>query len=140
MGPDTNYRGRSMLAGSQFLKRLLCSLIMAAIFVPHSALAWWNDEWSYRKKISINAQGAATEDVNGLPLLVRLHDGNFKFSDAKDDGSDLRFVAGDDKTPLKFHIDTFDGLLGIALIWVDVPQIKAGGTTDIWLYYGNTKA
>src|SRR5262249_37778610 len=45
-----------------------------------------------------------------------------------------------DKTPLKFHIDTYDGLLGIALVWVDVPQIKAGGGTDVWLYWGNANA
>jgi len=124
----------------QSITRLLCLLIVAAFFVPHSAFAWWNDDWSYRKKITINAQGAATEDVSRLPLLVRLHDGNFKFSDAKDDGSDLRFVAGDDKTPLKFHIDTYDGLLGIALVWVDVPVVKTTGANEIWLYYGNTKA
>jgi biopolymer transport protein ExbB len=137
------------MAASQFLrgfsmvKRLLCLLILAAMFVPHSANAWWDDGWSYRKKITLNGGpqgGALTEDLARAPILVKLHDGNFQFGDAKDDGSDLRFVAGDDKTPLKFHIDTYDGLLGIALVWVDVPQIKAGSTTDVWLYYGNAKA
>ncbi|HXJ01228.1 MAG TPA: DUF2341 domain-containing protein [Micropepsaceae bacterium] len=131
------------LLGLPMLRRILCLLILAAFFVPHSANAWWSDDWSYRKKITLNAgaQGSgATEDLARAPILVRLHDGNFKFTDAKDDGSDLRFVAADDKTPLKFHIDTYDGLLGIALIWVDVPTIKGGATTDIWLYYGNANA
>jgi len=113
------------------------------MFVPHSANAWWNDEWSYRKKITLNGGpqgGGLGEDVARAPILVRLHDGNFQFGEAKDDGGDLRFVAGDDKTPLKFHIDTYDGLLGIALVWVDVPQIKAGGSTDVYLYWGNANA
>jgi len=127
----------------KMFKRLLCSLMLAIVLVPHSALAWWNDDWSYRKKITVNAGpqgGALTEDVMRAPILVRLHDGNFQFADAKDDGSDLRFVAADDTTPLKFHIDTYDSLLGIALVWVDVPAIRAGAAADIWLYYGNTKA
>src|SRR5258708_2297379 len=124
-------------------RRIFCLLIFAAVLAPHSASAWWNDDWSYRKKVVVNAgaPGAGvTEDLPRAPVLIRLHDGNFKFSDAKDDGSDLRFVAGDDKTPLKYHIDTYDGLLGIALVWVDVPAIRAGANTELWLYYGNAKS
>jgi len=71
---------------------------------------------------------------------VRLHDGNFKFTDAKEDGSDLRLVAGDDKTPLKFHIEAYDNLLGICFIWVDVPAAAGGGPTEFWLYYNNKNA
>jgi len=123
-------------------RRLLCLLIAAAFFVPHSAKAWWSDDWSYRKKITVNAGAGfgVTEDVVRAPILVRLHDGNFRFTDAKEDGSDLRFVAADDTTPLKFHIDMHDGLLGIALVWVDVPAIKAGAASEVWLYYGNANA
>src|SRR6202012_1351446 len=84
--------------------------------------------------------GALPGDAGRIPLLVRLHDGNFKFTDAKDDGSDIRFVAGDDKTPLKFHLDMYDGLLGVALIWVDLPAVPAGQTTDIFMYWGNANA
>ena len=36
---------------------------------------------------------------------VRLHAGNFDFLSAKPDGADLRVVAADDKTPLKFHVE-----------------------------------
>src|SRR6185312_3802652 len=96
----------------------LCLVLAAAIFFPHEAQAWWNGDWSYRTKISIAAGKLA--GTERMPVLVRLHDGNFKFTDAKEDGSDLRFVAADDKTPLKFHIESYDNLLGVALIWVDV--------------------
>ena len=132
----------SVLGGRRSLA-LLCLVVLTLVAIPHDAKAWWNGDWSYRKKITVDggAKGAGlTEDAGRMPLLVRLHDGNFKFSDAKDDGSDLRFVDGDDKTPLKFHIETYDGLLGIALVWVDMPAVKAGATSEIWLYYGNPKA
>jgi biopolymer transport protein ExbB len=107
------------------------------------AKAWWNDEWQLRKKITIDASAAGaniTDPIGTTPLLVRLHPGNFRFSATKEDGSDLRFVAGDDKTPLKYHIEKFDALLGEALVWVAVPNLQAGAKSELWLYYGNKKA
>src|SRR5215470_14803897 len=120
-----------------FIRWLLCLLLAAAIFSPHKAQAWWNGDWSYRTKITI-AAGKIGNDR--MPVLVRLHDGNFKFTDAKDDGSDLRFVAADDKTPLKFHIESYDNLLGVAFIWVDVTPAAGGAPTEFWLYYNNKNA
>src|SRR5215472_9193396 len=120
---------------------LLVLATMLAFAAP--AKAWWNDDWQLRKKITIDASAAGaniTDPVGTTPMLVRLHSGNFRFSAAKEDGSDLRFVAGDDKTPLKHHIEKYDGLLGEALIWVAVPSVQAGAKTDLWLYYGNKKA
>ena len=106
--------------------------------------AWWNADWSYRKKITLDTsdKGAATkENLGQFPLLVRLHTGNFAFSDAKEDGSDLRFVADDDKTPLKHHIESYDSVNELALVWVQVPRIAGGNAAGaIWLYYGNKKA
>ena len=119
-------------------------LLLALLMLPTSAKAWWQDDWALRKKITIDtsATGAGITEPIGAPgpILIRLHSGNFHFEGAKDDGSDLRFVAGDDKTPLKFHVEKYDSLLGEALIWVKVPDLKPGAKTDIWLYYGNKKA
>jgi biopolymer transport protein ExbB len=131
------------LVSRRIARAALGFVFLAAMTASHSAKAWWDGDWSSRKKITIDAgtKGAALPaDAGRIPLLVRLHDGNFKFADAKDDGSDIRFIAGDDKTPLKFHIDTYDGLLGVALIWVDVPSVTVGQATDIWMYWGNPKA
>ena len=133
--------GRSAVATRIF--NVLAATALALTIMPSSARAWWNDEWSLRKKITIDTgqSGASiTDPVGAVPVLVRLHLGNFRFGQAKEDGSDLRFVAGDDKAPLKHHIERFDSLLGEALVWVKVPDVKPGAKTDIWLYYGNKKA
>ncbi|QTF08708.1 DUF2341 domain-containing protein [Brenneria izadpanahii] len=126
------------------MQRLLTLLVICiSILAPLSAQAWWQDEWSYRKQISIDAtpQGAAiTENVGRMPVLVRLHTGNFTFDGTQEQGADLRFVAGDDKTVLNHQIESFDPLLGIALIWVDVPAVEGGQRQDLWMYYGNDKA
>lgn len=112
----------------------------ALLFSTSTARAWWNADWPMRKKITLDtgATGVAIgEPIGTVPVLVRLHDGNFQFTAAKSDGSDLRFVAGDDKTPLAFHIEKFDSLLNEAFIWVKVPDVKPGAQTTVWLYYGN---
>jgi len=119
------------------------ALAVSLAVLPGVAHGWWNDEWSGRKLLQIDtsATGAnVTEPIGATPVLVRLHAGNFRFDAAKEDGSDLRFIAGDDKTPLKYHVEKYDALLGEALVWVGIPDLKPGAKTDIWLYYKNPKA
>jgi len=109
------------------------------------AWAWWNGDWNFRKEISFDLTPTGA-DIPGaptdVPVLVRLSLGNFQyFSDTKPDGSDLRFLAADDKTPLAFHIERFDPQAQIALVWVRVPRLTGGAKTDkILLYYGNKNA
>ncbi len=73
-------------------------------------------------------------------MLVRLHSGNFQFSDAKPDGSDLRFYGGDDKTALQFQIEKWSPQEEVALVWVQVPNLTTSGPTPVYAYYGNPKA
>lgn len=117
-------------------------VMLVAISSP--AHAWWNDEWTLRKKITIDTgptAGNIGESIgSAVPVLVRLHVGNFRFTSAKQDGTDIRFVADDDKTPLKYAIEKFDPLLSEALVWVNIPDVKPGAKSEIWLYYGNPKA
>ncbi len=116
-------------------------LLLTLVSGVTRADAWWDKKWQFREKVSfdLSDKGAAIkENLIDMPMLVRLHGGNFQFTNAKKDGSDLRFVTADDKIPLKFHIEKFDPKLGIALVWVRVPQLAGGGAQDsIWLYYGN---
>ncbi len=132
----SNRGGRVARAGLFVLVAALCA-------IPTAANAWWQNDWSYRKQITVDTspKGAnIAESAGRVPLLIRLHSGNFSFSDAQDNGADIRFVAADDKTPLAFHIESYDAVLGMASVWVDVPEFPAGATKDIWLYYANKKA
>ena len=114
--------------------------LAAALTLPSTARAWWNSDWTIRKRITLDTGASGvpiTEPIGTTPVLVRLHDANFQFALAKSDGSDLRFIAADDKTPLAFHIEKFDSLLNEAFVWVNVPELKPGVQTSFWLYYGN---
>jgi len=101
-----------------------------------TARAWWNSEWTLRKSITIDTAGIP-EPIGSVPLLIRLHEGNFRFDAVKQDGSDIRFVAADDKTPLPYHIEKIDPILNEAFVWVKIPDLKPSAKTTIWLYYGN---
>lgn len=109
-----------------------------------NAHAWWDGKWRQRKEIKFDASSRGAdikENLAAVPVLVRLHTGNFSFSSAKADGSDLRFMSADDKTPLKYHIEKFSAEEEIAMIWVKVPGISGGSGQDyIWMYYGNPSA
>jgi biopolymer transport protein ExbB len=106
--------------------------------------AWWNGDFQYRVKIDADATSKGAnigEAIGRTQVLIRLTQGNFKFDTAKQDGSDIRFVSGDDKTPLHYHIEKWDGLVDqVALIWVDVPDLAPGSTSSFYMYWGNEKA
>lgn len=124
--------------------RTMVSLIFLALLAS-PAQAWWNKDWPERKRIVLDTSASGVpiaENLVQVPVLVRLHSGNFHyFLDTQADGSDLRFIAGDDKTPLNYHIEQYDQISGLANVWVLVP-VLAPGTADahIWMYYGNAKA
>ncbi len=122
---------------TQFVARLLLAgLAVLALAAPARADTWWNPEWTLRKQITVDT--VAADPGGATPVLLRLHDGNFSFASAKEDGGDLRFVAGDDTTPLAYHIEKYDPVLNEAFVWVNIPAPKSGAKTTLWLYYGNT--
>lgn len=122
----------------QFMAVLGLSLVAA------SASAWWNKEWSNRKTITLDNSPTGvviTAPVNEVPVLVRLHTGNFAhFLSTLDGGGDLRFMAEDDTTPLKFHVERWDAINEIALVWVKVPVVAPNASSKIRLYFNNAQA
>lgn len=129
------------------LIRIVSLLVAATGFalLPARAFAdgWWQQDWSFRRQITVDTSpkgGNIAAPAGRVPVLIRLHSGNFSFADAQENGTDIRFVASDNKTPLAFHIESYDAVLGMATIWVDVPDFPAAATKDIYLYYSNKKA
>jgi len=129
----------SIPAKARLLKLLFLG-IFGLLSISQSAFAWWNPEWTIRKKITIDTAPAGMNPGDApmaAVVLIRLHEGNFQFGSLREDASDLRFVAADDKTPLPYHIEKLDSLLNEAYVWVKVPDLKAGAPATLWLYYGN---
>ncbi|HWW11750.1 MAG TPA: DUF2341 domain-containing protein, partial [Brevundimonas sp.] len=122
-------------------KKWFMTVLAVGILAPAAALAWWNDDWAERRKISLDASAVGvSERIERAPTLVRLHGGVLDFSKVKPDGSDLRFTSGDDRTPLNYHIERFDPTAELGLVWVDVPTVNTTGRSEMWMYYGAQNA
>ena len=125
-----------------WLQILIFSLFL--ISTQGAAHAWWNEGWQYRKKITLDTTVNGSnikENLMDVPVLVRLHTGNFDFSAALEEGDDIRFVAADDMKLLKHHIERYDIIDEMALIWVKLPRLSAQTDQDfLWMYYGNKEA
>jgi len=83
-----------------------------------------------------NLPAAAREE--GFPLLVRLNKEVFDFSQAKNDGADIRFSA--DGKPLAYQIEQWDRVAGTACIWVRIPVIRGSARQPIAIHWGKADA
>ena len=117
--------------------------VFAILLCTTSLLAHAGD-WAHKQKIVLDttAEGAnIAQEVADLPVAVRLHSGNFAFTEAKPDGSDLRFLAADGKTPLKFHLEQFDAPDELAIAWVLVPKLPGNSkAASFEMEWGNPEA
>ncbi|MBO9579650.1 MAG: DUF2341 domain-containing protein [Sphingobium sp.] len=127
--------------------RLILTWLIAMFAISAPAYAqssgWWNKDWPYRRAVTVDATptgGNLSGAIGRTVLLVRLHDGNFTFSDALDNGADLRVVDTDGKTPLPFHIERYDASNNLAMLWVSVPNLSGGEKRQLWIYFGNKNA
>jgi len=104
---------------------------------------WFNSNWEYRQKLVFNNAASSANLINNA-VLVKLHATaadaiRIDYSATQDAGEDLRLV-DPDGTVLAYEIEKWDES-GYSYVWVKVPQIDAGSTTDsIFMYYGNSIA
>jgi hypothetical protein len=100
---------------------------------------WWDSSWLYKKKITFD-NSASTENLINFPVLIHLDDTNIDWTHVQNAGQDIRFTDSDESTELDFEIERWDDT-NDAWLWVEVPQIDLGSTTDhIYMYYGNAGA
>ncbi len=117
-------------------------IFLLCILYSQNTLAWWNENWRYRKPIDIAIPTELRDSAPLQTIPVRLHTANFPyFYNIAEGGADIRLVGQDDLTPLPFHIETLDIVSGIGLLWVQLPENLGNGEKyRIWIYYDNPNA
>jgi len=99
--------------------------------------------WSFSRKVYLNttSSGAAISgDVRDFPVLIRLTNTNFDFSQAKSDGGDIRFSKAD-TTTLPYEIERWDASSQAAEIWVRVDTVYGNNSSQyIVMYWGDSSA
>jgi len=121
------------------INRVFATVFSALLLLSsavHAEVAWWNKEWPIRQKINLDLSesGASVKDAT---ILLRLSDSNFQFASAREDGSDIRIVSADGKTVIDHDVESYDGLLNEAYIWLKLPERGADDKSELFIYYGN---
>ncbi|MEZ6035156.1 MAG: DUF2341 domain-containing protein [Planctomycetaceae bacterium] len=104
---------------------------------------WFNPNWQYRQQLVLDNSASSTNLVDAA-VLVKLHTSavdaiHIDYAATQNAGEDLRFV-DTNGTVLAYEIEQWNET-GYSYVWVRVPQIDAGSTTDsIYMYYGNATA
>jgi hypothetical protein len=106
---------------------------------PGDTLSFAYAAWKHSAELLLNtaASGAGIqENVYCFPVLVRLNERIFNFSQARSDGGDIRF-AKPDGTPLVYEIERWNPEIKRAEIWGNCDTIHGNDTTHILMYWGN---
>lgn len=99
------------------------------------------DNWQYRVVVTIDASAVKTSLTN-YPLAVTLDKATFTYANALSSGADVRFSTSKSLSgtfDLPHWVQKWDPT-GTSVVWVNVPQITAGATKDIHLFYGRAGA
>lgn len=130
---------------SKYFCGLTAALILSCVpaAAEESKDTWWNTSWPQRAMVTFDTGTDAagiSDPTDAVTVLIRLSEGNFQFASARDDGSDLRFVAADGKTLLPHQVEKYDSLLNEATVWVRLPEAKPATKESFYVYYGNADA
>jgi hypothetical protein len=116
---------------------------LAALFfsvVPAVAGTEWEPaQWPHRAAVQIDHRAGRT-DLDHYQVRVELDHKNFAFDRCQPNGADLRFADSHGRTLLPYWIERFDPAAGQAVLWVRVPQLRAGQVRSVQLHYGNPRA
>ena len=94
-------------------------------------------QWTYFAEIRVNAltDYGLTGSVSNFPILVRLDNDYFDFTQAKVDGADLRFSDGNG-SPLPYEIEYWNATTGFAAVWVKLDAVNTSIQT-VNIHWGN---
>jgi hypothetical protein len=122
-----------------YMPRLTLFLVFAGFLSQASAQYgdWKHSGSMYLVTTSAGANLPASAIEKNFPLLVRLNQEYFDFSQAKPRGEDIRFSAKG--KPLAYQVEHWDAAGGNADIWVRIPTIKGNDQQAIKMHWGNEK-
>ena len=96
---------------------------------------WWDNDWSYSKKITINHDMVAG-DLQNFPILISDISSDY-INHAQPDGDDFVFVSADNTTKYNHEIEYYDSSSGELIAWVNIPSLSSSDDTVLYMYYGN---
>ena len=105
-------------------------------FSVSSAVSWWDCNWSYCKKITIDHTKVQASQSNYPVLLHRDADADLA-TYAQSDGDDICFVDRYNTTKYPHEIEEYNSTTGELTAWVKLPSVSSTEDTILYMYYGN---
>jgi hypothetical protein len=105
-------------------------------FIVGEALEWWDCNWSYVKKITIDHTKVQSDQTNFPVLLYESTDSDLA-SYAQADGGDIVFVDSFNLTQYDHELEKFVSATGEMVAWVEVSSLSSTADTVLYMYYGN---
>jgi hypothetical protein len=97
------------------------------------ATEWYSQSWSKRQRVTITNTSASSVTNAQVKIIVPYD------ADMQSNFSDLRFTDSSGTTSLPYWVETSTASVS-ATLWVKVPTLPAGGTADVFMYYGHASA
>jgi len=106
-------------------------------------MTWWNASWGYRKKVTLKCATYVVHrtDTDHVILVQQVAADSDFWGHVAATGADVRFVAADDTTELKFYFQRFDNtndLMDAQVLVTD--RFEPAVDIDLYMYYGNAGA
>jgi hypothetical protein len=101
-------------------------------------MAWYNEDWRFRKKLTIQASRVQGSHSN-FPVLIN-HEDLDLVGKARSDGHDILFTSSDGETKLDHDLESYTPSFGRITAWLKVPSVSSGSNTVIYMYYCNPSA
>ncbi len=105
-------------------------------FSVSSGADWWNCNWSYCKKITIDHTKVGSDQTNFPVLIYESADVDLA-TNAQSDGGDIAFVDHYNTTQYKHEIEEYNSSTGELTAWVKVSSLSSTLDTILYMYYGN---
>lgn len=107
-------------------------------FNKEAEAAWWNDNWQYRRQLTIDNSSVSTTQTN-FPILVTLNSSRIDYNYTQAAGQDIRFTDCFGQNVYAHEIEVWDEA-GTSYVWVKIPTMLATATNCMYVYYGNPSA
>ncbi|NMB57007.1 LamG domain-containing protein [Candidatus Beckwithbacteria bacterium] len=133
------------MAFSKFIRLAIAFFIFSifSITLPSKTYAWWDTDWHYRFKYTIDNSGVG-EDLSNFPLHIALtNDTPAGFwTHVNANGYDIRIIDEDDSTNLTSyaHLEGWSSASSKGHLWVKKTVQSSTNDSDefVWIYYGNS--
>ena len=123
---------------------IFISFILLSVTAGNAYAAWYDNNWTYRKKITVQSSLVASDQVS-FPVLINTTDTDWKDilnsgKVGKSNGGDILFTSSNGTSKLSHEMEIYNPSTGQVVAWVNVPSVSSSVDTEIYIYYGNAGA